>query len=53
MGLGVTQCKKFVLENVKLCFGLLLKTTNVPCEGCETLTDMATKSATNATHIHH
>ena len=27
-------------------FGLLLKATNVPCQGCETLTDMAVKSAT-------
>ena len=26
--------------------GLLLKATNVPCQGCETPTDMAAKSAT-------
>ena len=34
-------------------FGLLLKATNVPCQGCETLTDMAAKSATvQHTHTH-
>ena len=27
-------------------FGLLSKATNVPCQGCETLTDMAAESAT-------